>query len=300
MKRSRHRFTNTKFIAKGTYGKVSAADDADRSGERVVIKQIKLDSEDEYYEGSTREVSILRELNHPNIINLLDVAKGSSEKHELFLVFGQMRCDLRHLIEHMNISNAQAKTLIRQLLCALSHCHERKIMHRDIKPGNILLDQNGVLKLADFGLSRKISVTGRHTTKTITLWYRAPELLVAPKQPKTQYKTAVDIWSVGCIYAELLHPKQGALLPGENELNQLNLIWKVCGTHPRREWHTFYVQPAKEMPRDLARHIPRADRYEYGLIDKMLHLNPALRITAKDALLDDCFFRGTKSQPLNV
>eukprot|EP01126_Amoeba_proteus_P057518 TRINITY_DN7323_c0_g1_i2.p1 TRINITY_DN7323_c0_g1~~TRINITY_DN7323_c0_g1_i2.p1 ORF type:complete len:167 (-),score=40.84 TRINITY_DN7323_c0_g1_i2:214-714(-) len=144
----------------------------------------------------------------------------------------------------------QAKCYMKQLLEGLHYMHKNNILHRDIKAANLLVNNQGILKLADFGLARPMTSTANHkyTNKVITLWYRPPELLLGTQQ----YGPSVDMWSTGCILAELLEKR--ALFEGDcrerTELQQLELIWEIVGTPNDENWPQAktlrsYVEPKK-------------------------------------------------------
>lgn len=171
-----------------------------------------------------REISLLRELTHPNIVQLFDVVDGDNH---LYLVFEFLQQDLKKLLDSVKggLDQALVKVLrkkitvenkcmhcsktgllclqsyLLQLLKAISFCHLHCILHRDLKPQNLLIDREGHIKLADFGLARTFGVPVRtYTHEIVTLWYRAPEILLGTKL----YSNAVDVWSLGCIFAEMV------------------------------------------------------------------------------------------------
>jgi len=181
-----------------------------------------------------------------------------------------------------------------RLLQGLHYCHRNNILHRDIKGSNILIDNAGVVKIADFGLARSYAgqeSTNPLTNRVITLWYRPPELLLG----STKYGPEVDMWSVGCIFAELVLGKP--ILPGKNEMEQVDLIFKLCGTPTEEVWpgctklpwfHMF--KPEKPHRRRLLEHLSRAPLDVQDLCDKLLALDPAKRLRADAAILHDFFF----------
>eukprot|EP00826_Nyctotherus_ovalis_P021687 TRINITY_DN17041_c0_g1_i8.p1 TRINITY_DN17041_c0_g1~~TRINITY_DN17041_c0_g1_i8.p1 ORF type:complete len:228 (+),score=73.30 TRINITY_DN17041_c0_g1_i8:418-1101(+) len=182
-----------------------------------------------------REIRILSHLNHPNVLSLLEVLVTQSlitQRNIIYLVFDYLEHDLHGLLDsHMELTVPQIKCIMRQILEGVKYLHEHNIMHRDIKGANILLDNDGCVKLADFGLAKRLEHTkGNHTNRVVTLWYRSPELLLG----SDRYNTAIDIWSVGCCFAELLTLRP--LFPGNKEHRVLELIYEKCGTPTEKVW----------------------------------------------------------------
>eukprot|EP00246_Nothoceros_aenigmaticus_P013872 TRINITY_DN500_c0_g1_i3.p1 TRINITY_DN500_c0_g1~~TRINITY_DN500_c0_g1_i3.p1 ORF type:complete len:415 (+),score=57.03 TRINITY_DN500_c0_g1_i3:271-1515(+) len=222
-------------------------------------------------------------------------ADSHKYKGSIYMVFEYMDHDLTGLADRpgMRFTVPQIKCYMKQLLTGLHYCHVNQVLHRDIKGSNLLIDNNGNLKLADFGLARSFSNdnNGVLTNRVITLWYRPPELLMG----STRYGPAVDMWSVGCIFAELLHGKP--ILPGKHELEQISKIFELCGSPDETMWPgvvklPWYSQfkPEKIMRRRVKDYFKHFDRHALELVERMLTLNPAQRITAKDALDAEYFW----------
>jgi len=223
-------FTRLGKIGEGTYGVVYKAKQKDK--DRVVaLKKIRLDTEAEGVPSTAiREISLLRELDHPNIVQLLDVIHSQNKLH---LVFEYLDKDLKQFMDNYGkvLPINLVKSYTSQLLKGIEFCHSHRVLHRDLKPQNLLLDVNGSIKLADFGLARTFTIPIRmYTHEVITLWYRAPEILLGTKM----YSTAVDIWSIGCIVAEMIMHK--AIFPGDSEIDQLYKIFRVMGTPDQSMW----------------------------------------------------------------
>eukprot|EP00878_Enallax_costatus_P019346 GHUV01020409.1.p1 GENE.GHUV01020409.1~~GHUV01020409.1.p1 ORF type:complete len:221 (+),score=57.58 GHUV01020409.1:854-1516(+) len=177
------------------------------------------------------------------------------------------------------------KSMMYQLVKGLAHCHKHGVMHRDLKPQNLLVDdQTMTIKIADLGLGRAFSIPVKsYTHEIVTLWYRAPEVLLGA----THYATAVDMWSVGCIFAELV--RKQPLFPGDSEWQQLLHIFKLLGTPNEdiwpgvsrlRDWHEYPNWRAQ----DLSRVFPSLEESGLELLRAMLQYDPARRISAKEAL----------------
>jgi cell division cycle 2-like protein len=217
------------------YGAVYRAKDK-FTGKVYAIKKVKLNSEKEGFPiTSLREINLLKSMRHPNIINIEEVVMGKSFD-QIFLVMEYAEHELRDLIQHYHctFSLPEIKCLMKQLLEAVAYIHSKDIIHRDLKTSNLLYTKKGLLKVCDFGLSRKFMGSKRSYTPTVvTLTYRAPEVLLGCDT----YTSAIDMWSVGCIFAELL---LGApLFRGKNEPEHIDLIFKTLGTPTTATWPSW-------------------------------------------------------------
>jgi len=278
-------------IGQGTYSSVYKAQDL-TDGKFVALKKVKADvMEDDSVIFLAREINILRQISHRNIVKLYDVALAS-ETDSIFLVMEYMPHDLAGLavMSKNKFTQEQVKHFMFQLLSALKHCHDQGIMHRDIKGSNLLMDEHGNLKLGDFGLAiqpnPKLLVP--LTNRVITLWYRPPEVLMG----STDYDTSVDIWSSGCIFAELLHGKP--ILQSRTEVEQIHQICKLCGSEGMRKLPVKKVYqamlPAKNMyPRKLRSQFASFPPDALDQIDRMLSICPKERGTAGDVLNSEYF-----------
>ncbi|KAL8151070.1 hypothetical protein V2J09_020878 [Rumex salicifolius] len=201
-------------IGQGTYSSVYKAQDLIHS-KLVALKRVRFDNLDrESVNFMAREIIILRRLDHPNIIKLEGVI-ASPASSSLYLIFEYMEHDLTGLasIPEIRFTEPQVKCYMKQLLSGLEHCHSRGVLHRDIKGSNLLIDNSGILKIADFGLASFYDPVKNlpMTSRVVTLWYRPPELLLGA----IYYNEAVDMWSTGCILGELYFGKP--LMPGRTE-----------------------------------------------------------------------------------
>lgn len=227
----------------GTYGVVYKARDLTTKDRRIVaLKKIRLEAEDEGVPSTAiREISLLKEMNDPNIVRLLNIVHADG--HKLYLVCEYLDLDLKKLMEALPVAQGGrgksfpegtsatlqgmgmgpdvVRRLMSQLMQGVRYCHSHRILHRDLKPQNLLIDKEGNLKLADFGLARAFGVPLRtYTHEVVTLWYRSPEILLGGRQ----YSTGVDMWSVGCIFAEMCTRKP--LFPGDSEIDEIFKIFK--------------------------------------------------------------------------
>ena len=221
-------------VGQGTYSAVYRGEDL-TNGRVVALKHIRLaNMDEESLEFMAREIDVLARLApHPSVVSLLDVACGKT-KSSMYLVFEYVEHDLAGLLsvaEKHSLRLGQVKRLASQLLSALAHCHAGGVMHRDVKGSNLLIRDDGTLKLADFGLARR-EPRGMEplTNRVVTLWYRPPELLLGAR---AYDGAALDAWSAGCIVAELLH--FSPILPGRTEVEQLHKIFKLCGSADAEE-----------------------------------------------------------------
>jgi cyclin-dependent kinase 3 len=279
------RYELSSVLGEGTYGVVYRAIDR-TTGKVCALKKMRLDgSEEGVPQTALREVSILQEVHHRNIVNLLDVICTGAK---LFLVFEFVDMDLKKAIDRRkSFVGRELKVLMAQLLEGLYFCHRHRIVHRDLKPANILLANDGSLKIADFGLARAFQIPMHtYTHEVVTLWYRAPEILLGEKH----YSPAVDLWSVGCIMAELARGK--VLFRGDTEIGQLYEIFQILGTPADVNglWPGVSRLPdysnmfPKWEPKDLAAKMPMLDRDGIDLMSKLLKYHPAERISARQAL----------------
>ena len=200
---------------------------------------------------------------------------------------------------------SETKLLLQQLTSALTHLHRNYILHRDLKTSNLLLNNRGELKLADFGMARYTSNPPPvHLTQlVVTLWYRAPELLLGT----TTYDGAIDVWSIGCIFAELL--TCDPLFQGKNEVDQLSLIFTLLGTPTSKSWPGFRSLPNAKALHPVLSRTPElssrltAAKFPYlssaglGLLAGCLNLNPAERPSAEELLEHSYFSEEPRAKP---
>lgn len=222
--RSVEEFECLNKIEEGAYGVVYRAKDK-KSNEVVALKRLKMEKEREGFPiTSIREVDTLLKSQHVNVVTVREIVVGSN-MDKIYMVMDFVEHDLKSLMQHSmkkNFQMSEVKCLMKQMLSGIAHLHDNWIIHRDLKTSNLLLSHNGVMKIADFGLAREYgSPLREYTPVVVTLWYRCPELLLGCKK----YSTAVDMWSVGTIFGELMLLK--ALFPGKNEKDQLDKIFKV-------------------------------------------------------------------------
>ncbi|KAJ8623153.1 hypothetical protein MRB53_031682 [Persea americana] len=279
-------------IGQGTYSNVYKARDT-LTGKIVALKKVRFDNlEPESVKFMAREILILRRLDHPNVVKLEGLVT-SRMSCSLYLVFEYMEHDLAGLAASPGIkfTEPQVKCYMHQLLSGLEHCHNRGVLHRDIKGSNLLLDNTGLLKIADFGLASFFDPNRKQpmTSRVVTLWYRPPELLLGA----TDYGVGVDLWSAGCILAELLAGKP--IMPARTEVEQLHKIFKLCGSPSEEYWkksklpHATIFKPQQPYKRCIAETFKDFPKSSMPLIETLLAIDPAERQTATSALSSEFF-----------
>lgn len=281
------RYEKIEFLGEGQFATVYKARDTVDNDKIVAVKKIKLGSRAEAKDGinrtALREIKLLQELEHPNIIGLLDVF---GHRSNVSLVFDYMDTDLEVIVKDTSIvlTPANIKAYLLMTLLGLEYLHANWILHRDLKPNNLLVNEQGVLKIADFGLAKFYGSPNRvYTHQVVTRWYRSPELLFGARI----YSTGIDIWAIGCILAELL--LRVPFFPGESDLDQLSRIFQALGTPTEEKWQGFtqlpdYVQ-FKPFPKTPLKLIFTAAAEDLlSLLEKLFALNPLERVTCSEAL----------------
>ncbi|XP_057496087.1 probable serine/threonine-protein kinase At1g54610 isoform X1 [Actinidia eriantha] len=277
-------------VGQGTYSNVYKARDRD-TGKIVALKKVRFDtSEPESVKFMAREIIMLQRLDHPNIIQLEGLAT-SRMQYSLYLVFDFMQSDLMRVISRQEgrLTEPQVKCYMQQLLSGLQHCHERGILHRDIKGSNLLIDKNGMLKIADFGLANIFQPRQKRplTSRVVTLWYRAPELLLG----STDYGVGIDLWSAGCLLAEMFVGRP--IMPGRTEVEQLHRIFKLCGSPTEDYWKRMKppttFRPPQQYKPSFQEYFTNLPSSSFSLLTTLLALEPAYRGTAASALQNEFF-----------
>ncbi|XP_055836824.1 cyclin-dependent kinase 1 [Episyrphus balteatus] len=286
-------FQKIEKIGEGTYGVVYKGRNK-VTGQIVAMKKIRLESEDEGIPSTAiREISLLKELKHPNIVCLEDVLM---EENRLYLIFEFLSMDLKKYMDSLPMDKMMDPELVRsylyQITNAILFCHRRRVLHRDLKPQNLLINNNGVIKVADFGLGRSFGIPVRiYTHEIVTLWYRAPEVLLG----SPRYSCPVDIWSIGCIFAEMSTRKP--LFQGDSEIDQLFRMFRILRTPTEDIWPGVTSLPDYKTTfpywstNQLANQVKKLNSVGLDLIKKMLVYDPVHRISAK-AVLEHPYFDG--------
>merc|ERR1719472_34360 len=256
------------------------------------MKRIKLDGEDEGMPSTAiREISLLKELDHVNVVKLLDVYCSNKENSKkLYLVFEFLDLDLKRYVKQQgNLPNATVQSFSYQLLLGTEFCHAHRILHRDLKPQNLLIDPVRLcLKIADFGLARAFSLPiPKYTHEVVTVWYRPPEILLGSKL----YSIPVDMWGVGCILAEMA---TGApLFAGDSEIDTAFKIFQKLGTPNEAMWPGLSDLPdfkptfPKWRPKgweNIRNTSAQLGTTGIALLEELMRYNPGARISARGAL----------------
>ncbi|XP_032094113.1 cyclin-dependent-like kinase 5 isoform X1 [Thamnophis elegans] len=355
--RAMQKYEKLEKIGEGTYGTVFKAKNRE-THEIVALKRVRLDDDDEGVPSSAlREICLLKELKHKNIVRLHDVlhsdkkltlvfefcdqvteveslpgdrrymnrvavsfAHGDALMVLMVLIFfntlgmfnGPCRnsrtfvslrtdatptgpapfswspLDLKKYFDSCNgdLDSEIVKSFMYQLLKGLGFCHSRNVLHRDLKPQNLLINRNGELKLADFGLARAFGIPVRcYSAEVVTLWYRPPDVLFGAKL----YSTSIDMWSAGCIFAELANAGR-PLFPGNDVDDQLKRIFRLLGTPTEEQWPgmtklpDYKPYPMYPATTSLVNVVPKLSTTGRDLLQNLLKCNPVHRISAEDAL----------------
>ncbi|KAM0937827.1 putative protein-serine/threonine kinase CMGC-CDK-CRK7-CDK9 family [Dioscorea sansibarensis] len=285
-------FEKLEKVGQGTYSSVFRARDLE-TGNIVALKKVRFDNfEPESVRFMAREIQILRRLDHPNIVKLEGLVT-SRLSCSIYLVFEYMEHDLVGLSSSPDIqfTESQVKCYTHQLLSGLEHCHSRGIIHRDIKGANLLVNNEGILKIADFGLANFCDhrKTQPLTSRVVTLWYRPPELLLG----STDYEVTVDLWSVGCVFAEMFVKKP--ILQGRTEVEQLHKIFKLCGSPSDEYWknsklpNATIFRPHHPYANCLWGTFKDLPANAFRLLETFLSVEPHKRGTASSALVSEYF-----------
>ncbi|KZF22648.1 Pkinase-domain-containing protein [Xylona heveae TC161] len=291
-------------LGEGTFGEVHKARSR-KDGYVVALKKILMHNEkDGFPITALREIKLLKMLSHINILKLSEMAiersKGEGKKKAvMYMVTPYMDHDLSGLLEnpHVQFTEPQIKCYMLQLLEGVRYLHENKILHRDMKAANLLINNQGILQIADFGLARHYDeqppkpgkgggeARRDYTTLVVTRWYRPPELLLQLRR----YTTAIDMWGVGCVFGEMFKGKP--ILAGNSDLHQIQIIFDLVGSPTEQNmpgWSTLpgceNVKSFKPRTGTLAQTFREQGSSAISLLGELLKLDWRKRINAIDAL----------------
>ncbi|EGU73436.1 CMGC/CDK protein kinase [Fusarium oxysporum f. sp. raphani 54005] len=306
--RSVENYEKLNDIEEGTYGWVARATNK-ATGKVVALKRLKLEPQDRNGLPVTglREIQILKDCQHRNIVTMEEVVVGddvSRPDNSLFLVLEFVEHDLKSILDDMPepFLSSEVKRLLLQLTSGIAYLHDNWILHRDLKTSNLLLNNRGQLKIADFGMARYVGDPPPKLTQlVVTLWYRAPELLLGAKT----YDAAVDMWSVGCIFGELI--TREPLLQGKNEVDQVSRTFELCGVPTEETWPGFRRLPnarSLRLPKTqvatgsvIRARFPGLTTAGASLLGDLLSLDPERRPSASEMLQHEYFRQDPKPKP---
>uniref|UniRef100_A0A8R1DZ83 Protein kinase domain-containing protein n=1 Tax=Caenorhabditis japonica TaxID=281687 RepID=A0A8R1DZ83_CAEJA len=282
-------FSVSHALGKGAYGNVYRVRN-NRDGKDYALKQILISSKNEGIPQSVlREITVMKHLakkNHPNIVGLKSVFHIVDEQCGILkinMIMEKCDWDLHTFLRNIprTIPEHQARHVTAQIVRGLDFLHSHSIVHRDLKPQNILLNRDQTVKLADFGLSKEHSNTTAFTTLVVTLWYRAPEVLL-----QSYYTSTIDMWALGCIVSEIY--SRQPLFAGQDEAQQLTDIFKKWGTPTGKDWPSESVIDPKSYPIYKRKSLQELNRHMSPLamdfVDKCLSYDRIKRISARAAL----------------
>eukprot|EP00475_Leptophrys_vorax_P043781 TRINITY_DN8529_c0_g1_i1.p1 TRINITY_DN8529_c0_g1~~TRINITY_DN8529_c0_g1_i1.p1 ORF type:complete len:505 (-),score=108.83 TRINITY_DN8529_c0_g1_i1:62-1576(-) len=313
------RYTLEKRLGEGSYGVVCSALDSKRNGQKVAIKKVI----DVFFEHSRakkvlREVKLLTFLGkHPCIMKTLDILNplSKSDFESIYIITEYVKTDLskiirkeREIIEEAKNSGLKSPILGRdqiswitfQMLCVLKYLKSAKVIHRDIKPDNVLINPDCSIRLCDFGLARGVKHSDdtdfteeQLTAYVVTRWYRAPEVLCSAGR----YSYSIDLWALGCMLAEMF--SKTPLFPGKESFEQLKVIFSTIGcpqddelrliTYPPaakyiKQHIISKIKPIASQAEALRAKIPDIDPDALDLLCKIFVFDPKKRISVEDAL----------------
>ncbi|XP_067227067.1 cyclin-dependent kinase-like 4 isoform X2 [Chanodichthys erythropterus] len=279
-------------LGSGSYGTVLKCRHRD-TGRTVAVKKL-LEEDENVRKIVQREIKLLKQLRHENLVNLLDAWK---RRRRWYLVFEFVERTVLDELEQFpsGLDPHRVRKYLYQILRAVCFCHQHNIIHRDVKPENVLVSQLGVVKLCDFGFARTVSAAPGevYTDYVATRWYRAPELLVGD----TRYGKAVDVWAVGCLFFEML--TGSPLFPGDSDIDQLHLLISCFGHLTPRHREVFYRNPVfmgASLPDPAERNTlesrsPKLSGCTLDLAQKCLQMDPDRRCQCAELLLHPFFTR---------
>ncbi|XP_072395954.1 cyclin-dependent kinase-like 4 isoform X5 [Diabrotica undecimpunctata] len=285
------KYEHLAIVGEGSYGLVMKC--RHRETDQIVAIKKFLETEEDatIRKMALREIRMLKRLKHENLVAMIEVFRYKKRFH---LVFEYLEGTVLDELDKMpgGLGEERCRQRIFQVTRGINYCHSNHIVHRDVKPENVLVSSLGVVKLCDFGFARLISSTGEACTEYVaTRWYRAPELLVA----EPHYGTPIDIWSIGCLFAEMM--TGDPLFPGNSDIDQFYLIVKMMGKPCSRHQHLLSknskLRTTVKFPTEesigLYKHFESWPTLTIEFLESCMKMDPQQRLTA-DELLKHSFF----------
>ncbi|XP_056643382.1 cyclin-dependent kinase-like 2 isoform X1 [Diorhabda sublineata] len=285
------KYEQISIVGEGSYGLVMKCKHKETDQIVAIKKFLETEEDATIRKMALREIRMLKRLKHENLVTMIEVFR---HKKRFYLVFEYLHGTVLDELDKMpgGLGEERCRERVFQVTRGIGYCHSNHIVHRDVKPENVLVSSLGVVKLCDFGFARLITSTGEACTEYVaTRWYRAPELLVA----EPNYGTPIDIWSIGCLFAEMM--TGDPLFPGDSDIDQFYLIIKMLGKPCYRhqqllsknsQLRTSVKFPSEE-PLGLYKHFASWPTLSVDFLECCLKMDPQQRYTA-DELLKHNFF----------
>ncbi|KAL3274321.1 hypothetical protein HHI36_015722 [Cryptolaemus montrouzieri] len=285
------KYEHVMLVGEGSYGVVMKCRHKELDQMVAIKKFLETEEDATIRKMALREIRMLRRLKHENLVAIIEVFRY---RKRFYLVFEYLNGTILDELERMDggLGEERCRERLYQIIRAISYCHSNQIIHRDVKPENVLVSSNGVVKLCDFGFARLATNTNEPLTDYVaTRWYRAPELLVGDQN----YGTGVDIWAIGCLFAEML--TGDPLFPGESDIDQLFLIVKMLGKPCPKHQQLMSknsalrgIKAASPHPTDtLQRNFSDWPQLSLNILGSCLKMDPSQRASSEDLLRHNYF-----------
>ncbi|XP_063915666.1 cyclin-dependent kinase-like 4, partial [Zophobas morio] len=284
------KYEQISVVGEGSYGLVMKCRHKETDQVVAIKKFLETEEDATIRKMALREIRMLKRLKHENLVTMIEVFR---HRKRFFLVFEYLEGTVLDELEKMpgGLGDERCRERIFQVTRAINYCHSNNIIHRDVKPENVLVSSLGVVKLCDFGFARLVCISGEPCTEYVaTRWYRAPELLVG----EVNYGAAVDIWAIGCLFAEMM--TGDPLFPGESDIDQLYLIVKMLGKPCHRHQHLMSrsshlrgMIKSASSDTDLYKHFPDWPLYAIEFLSYCMKMDPHERATSDELLRNNYF-----------
>ncbi|XP_044272508.1 cyclin-dependent kinase-like 4 isoform X2 [Tribolium madens] len=284
------KYEQISVVGEGSYGLVMKCRHKETDQIVAIKKFLETEEDATIRKMALREIRMLKRLKHENLVTMIEVFR---HRKRFFLVFEFLEGTVLDELEKMpgGLGDERCRERIYQVTRAINYCHSNNIIHRDVKPENVLVSSLGVVKLCDFGFARLVCISGEPCTEYVaTRWYRAPELLVG----ESNYGAPVDIWAIGCLFAEMM--TGDPLFPGESDIDQLYLIVKMLGKPCHRHQHLMsrsshlrgMIKSASSEP-DFGKLFPNWSLFALEFLATCMKMDPHERSTSEELLKNSYF-----------